>query len=317
MEQRSPDSLEWLEKTLALCTAWEQESRERIWIRERFEDVARSQSLSGRSALDRLVFERLYGRQPEKSTEQLPIRYWRTGQHKPQSREQCLALGRALELEPTDAAFLLQGYYDSADRVFSPADREDPVYRRRRRYLENLETQYLAMVHPLTMEQLHIPWERAGAYLRHCYVQDARQYVDTKNKVDGTCHLSSANYVNEFQHLRFLMGEIPRKTILRHLFLLLSPFVSREALDQGLAMLGYLPLDTRHESRFGERTDLLVIKLLERYQQECVGKAPADCQSWLRRTCRIMDAFLQRHRHPELRFLYFKTLDGEKKKTRS
>ena len=97
MEQRRPDSPEWLKKTLALCTASEQESRERIWIRERFEDVARSQHLSGRGALDRLVFERLYGRQPEKSTEQLPIRYWRTGRHKPQSREQCLALGRALE----------------------------------------------------------------------------------------------------------------------------------------------------------------------------------------------------------------------------
>lgn len=316
MEQRRPDSPEWLKKTLALCTVSEQESRERIWIRERFEDVARSQHLSGRGALDRLVFERLYGRQPEKSTEQLPIRYWRTGRHKPQSREQCLALGRALELEPADAAFLLQGYYDSADRVFSPADREDPVYGRRRRYLEDLEAQYLAMVHPLTLERLHIPWERSGEYLRHYYVQDARQYVDTKNKPDGASHLNSANYVNEFQRLRFLMGEIPRKTMLRHFFLLLAPFVSREALDQGLETLGYLPLDARHESRFGERIDLLVLRLLKRYQQECAGRTPADCQSWLHRACRSMDMFLQYSGHAELRFLYFKTLDGEKKKAR-
>lgn len=316
MERPRPDSLEWLEQTLVLCTAPEQASRERIWIRERFEDVARSQSLSGRGALDRLVFERLYGRQPEKSTEQLPIRYWRTGRHKPQSREQCLALGRALELEKAEITFLLQSYYDSVDHVFAPADRENPVYRRRREYLARLEEQYLAMAHPLVLEQLRIPWEKAGNYLRHYYVQDARQYVEAKNKVDGTCHLNSANYVNEFQHLRFLMGEIPRKTMLRHLFLLLAPFVSREALDQGLTALGYLPLDARHESRFGERTDILVLKLLERYRQECVGKAPADCQSWLRRTCRIMDGFLQYRGHPELRFLYFKALDGEKKKAR-
>lgn len=316
MEQRKPDSPEWLKKTLALCTASEQESQERIWIRERFEDVARSQSVGSRGALDRLVFERLYGRQPEKSTEQLTVRYWRTGRHKPQSRELCLALGRALALEETEMAFLLQGYYDSADRVFAPADREDPVYRQRREYLARLEEQYLAMAHPLVLEQLRIPWEKAGDYLRHYYVQDARQYVEAKNKVDGACHLNSANYVNEFQHLRFLTGEIPRKTMLRHLFLLLAPFVSREALDQGLTMLGYLPLDARHESRFGERIDFLVLKLLERYQQECVGKAPADCQSWLRRTCRIMDGFLQNRGHPELRFLYFKTLDGEKKKAR-
>ena len=272
MEQLSPDSLEWLEKVLALCTASKQESQERIWIRERFEDVARSQHLSGRGALDRLVFERLYGRQPEKSTEQLPIRYWRTGRHKPQSREQCLALGRALELEKAEITFLLQSYYDSVDRVFAPADRENPVYRRRREYLARLEEQYLAMAHPLVLEQLRIPWEKAGNYLRHYYVQDARQYVEAKNKVDGACHLNSANYVNEFQHLRFLMG--------------------------------------------GERTDILVLKLLERYRQECVGKAPVDCQSWLRRTCRIMDGFLQYRGHPELRFLYFKALDGEKKKAR-
>lgn len=316
MEQRRPDSPEWLEKALALCTAPEQESQERIWIRERFEDVARSQRVSGRGELDRLVFERLYGRQPEKSTGQLTVRYWRTGRHKPQSREQCLALGQALALKETEMAFLLQGYYDSADRVFSPADREDPFYIRRRRYLEDLEAQYLAMVHPLTLERLHIPWERSGEYLRHYYVQDARQYVDTKNKPDGASHLNSANYVNEFQRLRFLVGEIPRKTMLRHLFLLLAPFVSREALDRGLETLGYLPLNACHESRFGERTDILVLKLLERYWQECVGKAPADCQSWLRRTCRIMDGFLQYRGHPELRFLYFKTLDGEKKKVR-
>lgn len=316
MEQLKKDTLDWMERTLALCTQSGQASREALWVRERFEDVARSQSLRRRGALDQLIFARLNGRQPEKSTEQLAIRYWRTGRHKPHSREQCLALGQALELGPADTAFLLQGYYDSADRVFSAADREDPVYHRRRQYLEALEAQYLAAVHPLTLERLNIPWEKPGEYLRHCYVQDASQYVDTKNKPDGTSHLNSANYVNEFQRLRFLLGEIPRKTMLRHLFLLSAPFVSRSILDQGLEVLGYLPLDARHESRFGERTDLLVLCLLERYQQECAGKTPAGCHAWLRRTCRLMDAFLLQHGHPELRFLHFKTLDGEKKKAR-
>lgn len=316
MEQEQKDTLNWLEETLALCTELGRESRETVWIRERFEDVARSQNLSGRGALDRLVFARLYGRPPEKSTEQLSIRYWRTGRHKPQSREQCLALGRALALDEADTAFLLQGYYDSADQIFSPTDHQDPVYRRRRSYLEALETQYLAAVHPLELERLNIPWEKPGEYLRHCYVQDARQYVDTKNKLDGTSHLNSANYVNEFQRLRFLLGEIPRKTMLRHLFLLSAPFVSRSLLDQGLETLGYCPLDEQHESRFGERTDFLVLRLLERYQQACRGQTPSCCRAWLRRTCRLMDAFLLHQGHPELRFLHFKTLDGEKKKAR-
>lgn len=316
MEPLEMDTQNWLEETLALCTEPGWESRERLWIRERFEAVARSQNLSGRGMLDRLIFERLYGRPPEKSTEQLTIRYWRTGQHKPQSREQCLALGQALGLDTADTDVLLRGYYDSADRVFTAGDEEDPVYHWRRRYLEQLETQYLAIIHPLTLERRKIPWEKSGEYLRHCYVQEARQYVDTKNKLDETSHLNSANYVNEFQRLRFLRGEIPRKTMLRHLFLLSVPFVSRSVLDQGLETLGYLPLDAQHESRFGERTDLLVLRLLERYQQECAGRAPDCCHTWLRQTCRTLDAFLLRCGHPELRFLHFKTLDGEKKKAR-
>ena len=64
MEQYQKETLDWLEKTLALCTESGWESRETAWIRERFENVARSQSLNGRGALDRLVYERLYGRQP-------------------------------------------------------------------------------------------------------------------------------------------------------------------------------------------------------------------------------------------------------------
>ena len=48
MEQEQKDTLNWLEETLALCTELGRESRETVWIRERFEDVARSQNLSGR-----------------------------------------------------------------------------------------------------------------------------------------------------------------------------------------------------------------------------------------------------------------------------
>ena len=95
-------------RNAGLCTELGRESRETVWIRERFEDVARSQNLSGRGALDRLVFARLYGRPPEKSTEQLSIRYWRTGRHKPQSRGAMPGPGAALALDEADTAFLLQ-----------------------------------------------------------------------------------------------------------------------------------------------------------------------------------------------------------------
>lgn len=309
MEHPLQDMDSWLKETLALCTAFEPPSQESRFIREQFAKLAQVNGIARKKELDRLVFERMYGRKPEKDTDFLSIRYWRTGRHKPQSREQCLSLGLALELGPEDTLFLLQGYYDSADRIFSSADQKDPVYLYRRKQIETLAEQYLAMAHPLELEQMKISWKNPALYLRHYYVQDARQYVFSCCNSGNASHLTSATYVSEFQKNRFLKGEIPRKTMLRHLFLMQSPFLSRELLSQGLKNLGYLPLDPDHESRSGARLDLLVIRLLELYERECSGKSPSACKSWLRRTCRTIDEFLVNSRHPELRFLHFKVLD--------
>ena len=309
MEHPLQDMDAWMKETLALCTAFEPPSRESRFIREQFEKLAQANGITRKNELDRLVFERMYGRKAEKNTDSLTIRYWRTGRHKPQSREQCLALGRSLDLGPEDMRFLIQGYYDSADQIFSSADQKDPVYLKRRKQIETLAEQYLAMAHPLELERLKISWKNPALYLRHYYVQDAKQYVSSFCSSDPASHLGSTNYVSEFQKNRFLQGEPPRKTMLRHLFLMQSPFLSRELLSQGLQNLGYLPLDPEHESRGGARLDLLVIRLLTLYEQECSGKSPSACRSWLRRTCRTIDEFLVKSRHPELRFLHFKLLD--------
>lgn len=261
--------------------------------------------------VDRLIFEKMNGRCPLRDSEILKIRYWRTGRHKPQSREQCLELTRALELEPEEARYLLQFYYDAADQVFTEEDLDNPVYQERLRVLAELETQYLANAHPAELDRLDIPWTGNGKFLRHYYFQDAGSYVyagATEKSGKKNSHFSSINYIHEFQKNRRLLGEIPRKTILRHLFIMGAPFLSAEVMNDWFQALGYAPLTMDHETRWGERLDCLLLRLLERYEQECTGKSPEEGLCWLRESCRMLDRALAGTGHEELRFLYFKAL---------
>ena len=69
---------------------------EKKHIEKKIFDTAR-QSLQT-SGADRLLCERMLGREPRTGTESLKIRYWRTGRYTPVNREQCLRLAGALEL---------------------------------------------------------------------------------------------------------------------------------------------------------------------------------------------------------------------------
>lgn len=284
-------------------------------MQEQFDALGTTYGLSRRGDVDRLIFQKLYGRLPKKESEILKIRYWRTGRHKPQSREQCLELGRALELDKEKSLYLIQAYYDGADLIFSEADVENPVYQSRIQVFAELEGQYMANAYPDTLERLEIPWEKPEPFVRHYYFQDALGYVSGTQWDKKVSHFSSANYVNEFQKNRRLLGEIPRKTILRHLFLMSAPFVSADVMDARLTALGYLPLSRGHESRWGERLDALILGLLEWYKTECTGKSPRQCIQWLQSTCRTLDERLAVSGHPELRFLNFKALKKSGSKT--
>ena len=279
-----------------------------VWLREKFDSFGAKYGMARRQDIDQLIFQKMYGRCPDKESQLLKIRYWRTGRHKPQNREQCLELGRALELDEAETLYLLQSYYDGADLIFSEADGENPVYQARLRLFGELERQYLANVRPDTLERLEIPWDKPEPFLRHYYFQDALGYVSGVQQEKKVSHFSSANYVNEFQKSRRLLGEIPRRTILRHLFLMGAPFLSADVMNRHLTALGYAPLSQGHESRWGERLDALILGLLDHYKSECAGKPPEQCRSWLRSTCRELDERLVSADHPELRFLYFKAL---------
>lgn len=110
--------------------------------------------------------------------------------------------------------------------------------------------------------------------------------------------------------MRF-QGEIPRKTMIRHLLLLGLPDMTLEKMNEQLIFFGYLPLREDHTLTGGEYLDWLLIQLLKKYE-EIRLQNPADDEesvSWFRKVCRIMDEYFVKMNKPRLRFMYFKALD--------
>lgn len=300
----------WIKEMIKECTSRTEESEEICWIQSKFEELGKQSGLTRKQDIDRLVFEKMNGRCPDKESEILKIRYWRTGRHKPQNRAQCLELARALELSEEETRYLLQYYFDASDRVFEKEDVWDMLYQKRLLVIQELEQQYLASAHPAKMEQLDIPWERQESFLRHYYFNNVRSFICSEPLEKCESHLNSINYVHEFQRSRQLLGEIPRKTMLRHLFVMSAPFLSVKVMNERLAALGYAPLNRLHETRGGERLDSLILRLLEQYERDCRGKTPEEGLLWLQEVCREIDRELVEAKHTELRFLYFKALKG-------
>lgn len=58
------------------------ERPELSWLKKQFEQFAEKEGIAGRKMTDTRLYERLYGQLPEKQTDTLKIRYWRTGRHR-------------------------------------------------------------------------------------------------------------------------------------------------------------------------------------------------------------------------------------------
>ena len=119
------------------CLMRGQEERpELVWLKERYDRFRKKYELLGKQEADRLIFEKMYSNVPQKSSDTLKIRYWRTGHHVPSNREQCLAFGKALDMNPEELDYLLRRYYDRNDMVFDEVSAERPEYRERRKLMD-------------------------------------------------------------------------------------------------------------------------------------------------------------------------------------
>ena len=204
---------------------------------------------------------------------------------------------------------MLRGFFDRCDRAFSPETAES-LYRERLAYFQNLVQEYLLTVHPDRLLEAGVPFGERQKYLRHLYFTDCRSYVSLPEKSPGS-HMASASYEAEFKRNFRLLGEIPRTTMLRHLIVLGNPFLSEKLLSDRLARLGYHPLDAEHTTVKGFRLDELLIRLLGLYQEVCAGQKPEVCRQWFSQACRILDEAFVTAGHPQMRFMYFKSLSGK------
>lgn len=210
----------------------------------------------------------MYAAEPVKGSDTLKIRYWRTGRHLPISREQCLMFGKALQLSEEEGRFLIQGYCDRCDRVFEAVTQEK-LYLERTALLRNLSKEYLEKVHPARKRQLYHSGANLSQSLRHLYYTDAKGYIRS-GEGECTCqvgrHISSLNYMSEFGRQLKLLGEIPRKTMIRHLMIFANPFVNEEWLSRWLVQLGYLGLDENHTQADGSRAGPAAFGVFEALQ---------------------------------------------------
>lgn len=191
-----------------------------------------------------------------------------------------------------------------------PSDEE---YARRVGLMNELLEEYIAGVLPARMIQMNVPFERLGSFARHLFCVDALQASALSAALDGTAvienHLSSGNYESEFLRICRLQGEIPRRTMLRHIFLMGLPYLNRRLADERLKAFGYLPLTDGHTSPDGALSDDLVIGLLNLYEAECDGKEPMECRKWMTEQLRALDTYLRDAGRDHYRFLHFRSLE--------
>lgn len=299
-------------KTALECLDESEEERpEVIWLKDRFDRIRRKYSLGTKMKTDRFVYERMYGHPPRTDTDFLKVRYWRTGKCIPINREQCRLLGNALELSADEMGFLIRGYYDRGGTLYR-IEEDSGEYRKKCRRMEKLIGKYLESIPEETLAELKIPPTEKQHYFRHLYFTDAFHYVcepGGKNTAVLSKHISSAHYDTEIRRQIRLLGEIPRKTMIRHLIILGAPELTLEWMNRNLEEFGYLPLREDHTMTGGERLDRLLIRLFREYEKNCISGEKTENRKRLREICRKLDEFYKEQKCMRMRFMYFKSLE--------
>ena len=302
---------------LKLADACIRESRntrpEKLWLDGMASRFMEKHEISGKAELDALIFTRMYGRTPDQS-DILKIRYWRTGRHIPSKREECLRFGEAMELSAREMQYLMQVYFDRCDLCFSrdeirhpkPSERNE-IYRKRIELMHSLIGEYLERIHPERMLRAGVKSQSLEKDLRYLYFADSLLYTENRSASDRT---ASFSYDAEFRRILRLEGEIPRRTMLRHLILLGNPFLNRRLLTERLENLGYCGLHADHTGVKEERTDAFLIDLLALYEKTCRGCDPQGCAAWLTGALRIADRYFLQKGENGLRFMHFKAQDS-------
>ncbi len=287
------------------------ERPEKKWLSDVYDRFRMENGSLGKAEADEILYQKMYLSVPRRSSELLKIRYWRTGRHLPVSRAECSAFGHALELTRDEMDYLMCAYYDRNDRVYNPGQ-EDETYEHRILLLKELCQEYLDRIHPSVRRRFYHSGNDLEKSLRHLYFMDAGSYLACHKleQVEIEQHIVSINYMSEFSRQMRLYGEIPRRTMIRHLIVLGMPFLNRKLLSERLEVFGYLPLEETHTQVDGSCLDQLLLGLFKIYERNCTGGSPAECEQWFRHAYAVIDRYLEEQGIGNLRFMYFKALKG-------
>ena len=284
---------------------------EDLWVEERCRLFREANGLRSRGDGDELLAQRIQALQSEESPSPDPssgaeeaggrfsavtVRYWRTGRHYPKNRASCEAFGQALGLGEADRHYLMTAWADRPDRCFRPADAGDPVREARHALLRKLQQEFLDKQRPEELLAMCAPGTRPQENLRYIYCRQAIQYLGShvrRGMSELRAHVDTRSYEPQFTREMALAGEVSRSAMIRHLLILGIPFVSRQRMQDWLALLGYMPLRRDHRLPGGAAMDLFVLDLLDEYERACTGRDPVWCTEWFRQASSLLDDALE------------------------
>lgn len=295
------------------CTQMNKNERPELrWLQDKYKHIQNKYHLKTKSETDLFLYRRMYDKLPEKDSGILKIRYWRTGVYSPGNRHQCLLLGKALELTDAERDYLIQGYYDRNLDVYNTAECKDELFQKRQQYMRELMASYLSNIPEEILKHLNIPADERNRFFRHLYFTDAFHYIDSAPEIICNVlpqHITSSRYDSELSRQMRLLGEIPRRTFIRHLLILGMPDITLQTLNERLQFFGYLPLQEDHTMIQGEHLDWLLIQLLLLYEKVLETKDRQASLLWFQKACRTLDSYYLREKQPRMRFMHFKALD--------
>ncbi len=256
-----------------------------------------------RADMDAFLYERIHGEAPSNSTEPLKLRYWRTGHHYPANRQICLDFARALELNERDTRWLMTAWMDKSVYFHEKTPPKEEVgYWSRRKKIQTMIQTYFDRRFPATKKF-------SQNAFRHRYYLDALNCIDAESSsAFWKGSLDSINYDSELKRTSMLLGEIPRRTMLRHLILLSLPRLTLKKLQAHLSFFGYLPLMPEHTTINGDYLDCLVMESVELYEHIAGDAGPQEAMDWFMECWQELDHYFVSEGKPGFRLFYFKAL---------
>ena len=284
---------------------------ERLWLLDKYErfkqelELRKGQSLT-KNQTDERLYKELYHAAPLKYSQITKIRYWRSGTHFPGNYEEALGFVRALGLDEEEIRYFFQVYLEQ--NYFA----DEKKHKAAVQLLDSLKTEFQQKIHPSEILRYGVREKDLSRCFRMLYFEKAAGYVNlTSVTKEGRLNpQESASFGSELMRIQKMQGHFSRKTLIRHLIILGSPFVSVEQMNLWLECLGCAPLQEAHTTVDGYRMDLLVIRVLELYEKTARGLEPQEGKLLLRWILSEMDRTLRGQDMQELCFMYFKALGG-------